>query len=77
MDSDEVQLVEALRRDSHMNGHSRPEDGGMAAIAPANHSEYVTTSANVKVDPKKRKRVRLISKTSHEPQADLGLRQRY
>lgn len=59
MDSDDVQLVEALRREPHTNGHSQVDSG--PAVAPANnHNEYVTTSANVKVDPKKRKRVSIF-----------------
>ena len=59
MDNDEVQLVEALQREPHTNGHSRPSgsDGSDRSIALADRNEYVTTSANVQVDPKKRKRV--------------------
>jgi hypothetical protein len=59
MDSDEVQLVEALQREPHTNGHLRPSgsDDGDRSITLADRNEYVTTSANVQVDPKKRKRV--------------------
>jgi hypothetical protein len=59
MGSDDVQLVEALQREPHTNGHSRPSgsDDGDRSITLAVGNEYVTTSANVQVDPKKRKRV--------------------
>ena len=69
MDSDDVQLVEALQREPHTNGHSRSSvpDGGDRSIAPAERNEYVTTSANVQVDPKKRKRVRSIESVPLHP----------
>jgi len=53
-----AQLAEALRHEPHTNGHSRPDsDGGDRSLPPSDRNEYVTTSANVQVDPKKRKRV--------------------
>lgn len=65
IDSDDVQIVEALRREPHTNGHSQIDSGG--PVVPANnHNEYVTTSANVKVDPKKRKRVSALFYISPE-----------
>jgi len=61
-----AQLAEALRHEPHTNGHSRPDsDGGDRSTAPLERNEYVTTSANVQVDPKKRKRVRVRNRKNN------------
>jgi hypothetical protein len=55
----EVQFVGTLQRETHQNGRLRPSgsDDVDRSMALADRNEYVTTSANVQVDPKKRKRV--------------------
>lgn len=77
MDSDDMQLVEPLQREPHANGHSRPSesDGGDRPMTLTDRNEYVTTSANVQVDPKKRKRVsnpRLVTLASKTTDAKPG-----